>query len=242
MTEASDTLEKKTSTVGRLLPHTFAKIVARDDPSSTRVLKAGEKGELLIGGYSVMKKYWNDDVRTSEARVTESLQESHTEGDGEIVWMRTGDEALVDADRYVTITGRIKDIIIRGGENVYPSEIENVLLQHPQILDASVVGLPDVRYGEVVAAFIRVRASMAVAEGDVDEGAHRSDAGLQKTSDMTASDDVRTWVQDRLSKMLVPKHVFYVASMPLTATGKVEKYKLRAMGLDLLDRQSRQGD
>ncbi|KFY79918.1 hypothetical protein V499_01176 [Pseudogymnoascus sp. VKM F-103] len=215
MTTSSDTLEQKLNTVGGMLPHTFAKIVSRDDP--TRTLRYGEKGELLISGYCVMAGYWKDESRTSEA-----LNEENCPGEKKErkIWFRTGDEALIQPDGYIRITGRIKDIIIRGGENIYPPEIENVLLQHPLILNASIVGLPDVIYGEVVAAFI-------IVKGDGNEEHGAAAGSLSK-------DSVRGWVQARLSKMLVPKHIFWVLQMPLTASGKIEKYKLKDFGVQWL--------
>lgn len=172
-----------------------------------------------------MKGYYQDPKRTAEALVTD--------GNGK-VWLRSGDEALVDEEGFVRITGRIKDIIIRGGENIYPPEIENVLLQHEMVGNASVVGLPDLRYGEVIAAFVVVKEGVKVVEvenGDkngVDDAVEVEGATLRKT-------DVQSWVADRLSKMMVPKHVFWIDKMPLTASGKIEKYKLRELGIRILD-------
>ena len=236
MTKISDPLDKKLFTVGQLMPHTIAKVVARNDPTQT--LKLGEKGELMIGGYSVMKMYWNDEVRTSEARIVESLtQESGpinraTVQDKPLVWMRTGDEGLIDNEGYVRITGRIKDIIIRGGENIYAPEIENILLQNPHISQACVVGIPDNVYGEVIAAFVIVHDGVVVE--DAGTGSHIEHHETTSETMKMTPDIIRAWVQTRASKMLVPKYVFWAASLPLTATGKVEKYKMRELGIDLL--------
>jgi acyl-CoA synthetase (AMP-forming)/AMP-acid ligase II len=145
MTRTDDPIQKRIDTVGRLLPHLEARIV---DPSDhSRTLGLGEKGELAVSGYSVMKEYWGDPERTAASMLVDSTDPSRR-------WMLTGDEATMDAEGYVTITGRIKDIIIRGGENIHPLEIENCLIAHDAVREASVVGLPDAKYGEVVAAFI----------------------------------------------------------------------------------------
>jgi acyl-CoA synthetase (AMP-forming)/AMP-acid ligase II len=127
-----------------------------------------------------------------------------------LIFDQTGDEALIDEDGYIRITGRIKDLIIRGGENIHPLEIENVILAHPGVADVSVVGLPDEKYGESVAAFV-----IKKEESDVTE------------------DGVREWVKERLSRHLVPKYVFWVDGFPKTASGKVQKFKLRDLGVKL---------
>lgn len=220
-TASTDSLEQKLNTVGRMLPHTSARIVARDDPTQT--LRIGDKGELLISGYAVMEGYWKDEKRTSEAFVFEEKEDGSKK-----IWLRSGDEALFQPDGYIQITGRIKDIILRGGENIYPPEIENVLLQHPMVLNASVVGLPDPKYGEIVAAFVILKDGIRGIEDKEEEVDHQS-AGI------TASkESIRSWVQDSLPKMLVPKFVFWIETMPLTASGKIEKYKLRELGIQLL--------
>ncbi|KAK0130304.1 hypothetical protein ONS96_000825 [Cadophora gregata f. sp. sojae] len=227
MTVPTDKLSQKLNTVGQMLPHTSLKIVARDD--ATKTLHRGEKGELLISGYCVMKGYWEDEKRTSGAFVVE-----HRKGD-ERVWLRSGDEAMVDEDGYIRITGRIKDIIIRGGENIYPPEIENVLLQHPLVGNASVVGLPDERYGEVIAAFIVVKNHVRTEGKGVNGSKHALEvepASNDAPPLSLSKEDIQQWVRERLSKMMVPKHVFWVEKMPLTASGKIEKYKLRQLAID----------
>jgi acyl-CoA synthetase (AMP-forming)/AMP-acid ligase II len=170
MTTTNDPIEKRIDSVGRLLPHVCAKVV---DPSNwSRTLEIGERGELAVSGYLIMKGYWGDVARTEEV-----LQ---PDADG-VLWMHTGDEASMDEEGYIKITGRIKDLIIKGGENIHPLEVENCLFAHPAVSEVSVVGLPDERYGEVVAAFV-VR--------------HTEDEG-----NVTA-DEVRNWVREKLSHHL----------------------------------------
>ena len=167
MTRTDDPLEKRTDTVGRLLPHVEAKVVDVQDKHKT--LGIGERGELAVAGYPVMKEYWGDPEKTAEVMIPDAR-------DPRKVWMLTGDEASMDAEGYVAITGRIKDLIIRGGENIHPLEVENCLLAHEDVFEVSVVGLPDEKYGEVVAAFVHPK-----------EG-----SGLQ-------AEGVRKWVREKLS-------------------------------------------
>lgn len=167
MTRTDDPLEKRTDTVGRLLPHVEAKIVDIHDRS--RTLGIGERGELAVSGSLLMKEYWGDPTKTAEAMIPD-------QDDPKKLWMLTGDEAEMDAEGYVKITGRIKDLIIRGGENIHPLEVENCLLSHDDVGQSSVVGLPDEKYGEVVAAFV----------------VPRQGSGL-------TADSVRTWVREKLS-------------------------------------------
>jgi acyl-CoA synthetase (AMP-forming)/AMP-acid ligase II len=170
MTTTDDPIEKRIDSVGRLLPHVSAKVV---DPCDwSRTLDVGERGELAVSGYLLMKGYWGDVSRTEEV-----LQ---PDADG-VLWMHTGDEASMDEEGYIKITGRIKDLIIKGGENIHPLEVENCLFAHPAVSEISVVGLPDERYGEVVAAFI-VR--------------HTGDEGK------VTVDEVRSWVRGKLSHHL----------------------------------------
>ncbi|KAL8801150.1 MAG: hypothetical protein Q9182_004655 [Xanthomendoza sp. 2 TL-2023] len=217
MTGVDDSLERRVDSVGKLLPHVEAKIV---DPSNRgRVLPVGEKGELAVSGYLVMKRYWDDEEKTKEATIPDESGK---------IWMHTGDEALLSPSDYLHITGRIKDLIIRGGENIHPLEIENCLLSHPQIADASVVGLPDDRYGEVVAAFI-VRA----AGGKAENGENGTSATL------LTEEDVREWVREKAGHWLVPKHIFWLPDYPKTASGKIQKFKLREHGVRVLRERER---
>ncbi|KAL8679062.1 MAG: hypothetical protein Q9186_004649 [Xanthomendoza sp. 1 TL-2023] len=206
MTGVDDPLARRVDSVGKLLPHVEAKIV--DPRDRGRVLPVGERGELAVSGYLVMKGYWDDEAKTNEVMIPDE--------NGKI-WMHTGDEALLSPNGYLHITGRIKDLIIRGGENVHPLEIENCLLSHPQISDASIVGLPDERYGEVVAAFV-VRAAVVVP---MEKGKGKSGGNTLLTEE-----DVREWVRKNAGHWL--------DDYPKTASGKIQKFKLRAEGVRLL--------
>lgn len=170
MTTTDDPIEKRIDSVGRLLPHVKAKVVDPSDWSGT--LDVGQRGELAVSGYLLMKGYWNDEDRTGEVLKPD---------DDGVLWMHTGDEASMDEDGYIKITGRIKDLIIKGGENIHPLEVENCLFAHEKVQEVSVVGLPDERYGECVAAFI-VR--------------HKG-----KEQELTI-DEVRDWVKTKLSHHL----------------------------------------
>ncbi|MEO7069537.1 MAG: AMP-binding protein [Nostocoides sp.] len=187
-TRTDDSFERKVGTVGRVCPHLEIKVV---DPVTDETLPRGEPGEFCTKGYSVMLGYWNDPEKTAEVLV-----------DG---WMHTGDLAVMDDNGYVQITGRIKDMVIRGGENVYPREIEEFLYTHPDIQDAQVVGVPDAKYGEELCAWIRLR-----------EGA----------APLTA-EDVRAFATGKLAQYKVPRYVQIVDSFPMTVTGKVRKVEMR---------------
>ncbi|KAF2714481.1 acyl-CoA synthetase/AMP-acid ligase-like protein II [Pleomassaria siparia CBS 279.74] len=202
MTTTDDPIEKRIDSVGRLLPHVTAKVVAPSDWA--RTLDVNQRGELAVSGYLVMKGYFGDEARTREVLVPDE--------DG-VLWMHTGDEALMDEEGYVKITGRIKDLIIKGGENIHPLECENCLFAHPAVSEVSVVGLPDERYGEVVAAFV-VKHKGAKEE--------------------IAAQEIREWVRTRLSHHLVPKYVFWVDNYPKTASGKIQKFKLKELGIKLI--------
>ena len=188
MTPRTSSVEQRSQTVGVLLPEVEARIV---DPETGRVRAAGERGELCTRGYHVMKGYYNNPEATRAA----------IDADG---WLRTGDEASVDADGYFRITGRIKDLIIRGGENIAPKEIEDRLREHPAVADAYVYGVADAFFGEAVAAAIRLKL--------------QSQAG---------SEDMIAWCASSLAKFKVPKYVRFVQDFPMTASGKIQKYKLR---------------
>ena len=188
-----DPLDKRTSTVGRIAPHLEAKVV---DPMGNTV-RIGETGELWTRGYSVMRGYWEDDARTSEAIV-----------DG---WMRTGDLATIDADGYCNIVGRLKDMLIRGGENIYPREVEEFLFRHPKIQSVQVFGVPDEKYGEEVCAWIVVRPGETLTE-----------------------EEVRAFCQGQIAHYKVPRYIRFVDDMPMTVTGKVQKFIMRERMVDEL--------
>ena len=201
MTTTDDPLPKRIDSVGKLLPHVEAKIISPTPPHT--LLPIGQRGELAVSGYLVMKGYWDDPARTADVMIPDDTGK---------VWMHTGDEAEMDSEGYIKITGRIKDIIIRGGENIHPLEVENCLLAHPGVREVSVAGVPDERYGEVVGAFI-------VTHGD----------GL-------GYEEAREWVREKLSGHLAPKYVFWVDGFPKTASGKIQKFKLKSDALELLKR------
>ncbi|MCJ1276579.1 hypothetical protein MMC21_004385 [Puttea exsequens] len=200
MTTTDDPMKKRVDSVGRLLPHVEAKVV--NPVNRSQILPVDQKGELAVHGYLVMKEYWGAPDRTAEVMIPD---------DTDKVWMYTGDEAEMDAEGYVKITGRIKDIIIKGGENIHPLEVENCLFAHPSVQEVSVVGLPDEWYGEVVAAFVIPHQGASVKV-----------------------EDVRSWVREKLSYHLVPKYVFWADSYPKTASGKIQKFKLKEEGLKLI--------
>jgi acyl-CoA synthetase (AMP-forming)/AMP-acid ligase II len=220
MTTPDDPLEKRLDSVGRLLPHVEAKVVSVTDRS--QILPVGEKGELAVSGYLVMKGYWGDKERTEEVMVVERDEQTGKEK----VWMHTGDEALMDADGYVKITGRIKDLIIRGGENIHPLEVENVLFAHPAVSEVSVVGLPDEKYGECVAAFVIVHKGVVVEDDAPDR--------VEKSTKVLTKAELRTWVRENLSHHLVPKYIFWATEYPKTASGKIQKFKLKDEGVKLV--------
>ncbi|THY05287.1 acyl-CoA synthetase/AMP-acid ligase-like protein II [Aureobasidium pullulans] len=205
MTTTDDPMWARLETVGKLLPHVEAKVVDLDG----KVVAPGVRGELAVAGYLVMKGYWGDEARTQEA--------IRPDEEGKL-WMYTGDEASMDQDGYVRITGRIKDLIIRGGENIHPLEIENAILALPSVTDVSVVGLPDPKYGEVVSAFIMPKNMNA---GDEEK--------------LKTAKEIKTWVKETLSPHLVPKYIFWADGWPKTASGKIQKFKLRETGMRLAE-------
>ncbi|KAI0101295.1 acetyl-CoA synthetase-like protein [Daldinia grandis] len=214
MTAPTDPDDRRTSTVGRAMPHTTLKIVAPGDRS--RIVPRGKCGELAVSGYLLMKGYWNDEARTGEDLARDQ--------DGRL-WMYTGDEARMDRDGFVEITGRIKDLIIRGGENIHPLEVEIALVGHPRVREASVVGVQDERYGEVIGAFVAVHTGVKTLEdGEVDGG----------KAEALSKDEVRDWVRRQLSGHLVPKYVFWTDDFPKTASGKIQKFKLRDVAKESL--------
>ena len=186
-TDCDDPVERRVSTVGRVQPHVEVKIV---DPDG-RTVPRGETGELCTRGYSVMLGYWNDEQRTAEA----------VDADG---FMYTGDLAVMDEEGYGAIVGRIKDMVIRGGENVYPREIEDYLYTHPKVADVQVVGVPDARYGEEICAWIRLGAGEALS-----------------------AEEVIAYCRGQIAHYKIPRYVRFVEAFPLTVTGKVQKYLIR---------------
>lgn len=247
MTSPSDPLDKRTGTIGKVMPHTRVKIV--DPADRSKILPIGERGELAASGYLVMQGYWGDEAKTKEVRILEpdtdlgreenalgepAVAESNGEaGGGGRWWMYSGDEASMSSDGYVTITGRIKDLIIRGGENIHPLEIENVLFQHPLIAEASVVGVPDPKLGEAVCAFVVARAGVATVD-DPTFGEDGFAVSESQGQPLLRKEDVRAWVLSHLSKHLVPKYIFWTDDYPKTASGKIQKYKLRDAAKDLI--------
>lgn len=229
MTRPSDSLALRCATVGTAMPHTSVKIV--DPLDRSRVVPVGERGELAAAGYLVMKGYYGDPAKTAEVRVEDEV-------DGR-VWLYSGDEAEMDAGGYVRITGRIKDLIIRGGENIHPLEIEDCLFQMPGVKEASVVGLPDEKLGECVAVFIIRRQDWAVQGGNEmpAQRTAKSAAAAAEGANVLTRDDVRLWVREKLSSHLVPKYIFWVDEYPKTASGKIQKFKLQEQAKKLLEEQ-----
>jgi fatty-acyl-CoA synthase len=189
-----DPLEKRVATVGRIHPHVQVKII--DDHG--RVVPRGTSGELCTRGYSVMLGYWGEDEKTRE-----DIDKSG--------WMHTGDLAVIDEEGYCDIVGRVKDMIIRGGENIYPREIEEYLFQHPKIQEAAVFGIPDEKFGEAVVAWIRLN------EGE--------------TAD---AEEIRQYCNEQIAYYKVPKHFVIVDEFPMTVTGKIQKFKMRERSINEL--------
>jgi fatty-acyl-CoA synthase len=202
-TTADDDMERRVSTVGRVGPHLEVKVV---DPESGLVLPRGSHGELCTRGYSVMLGYWNEPAKTAEA-----IDAAR--------WMHTGDLAVMDEAGYLNIVGRIKDLIIRGGENVYPREVEEFLYGHPEIEDVQVIGVPDVKYGEELCAWVKVRSGSELS-----------------------TEQVREFCIGKIAHYKVPRYVRFTDGFPMTVTGKVQKFKMREtsvaeLGLEAADRE-----
>ena len=189
-----DPLEKRVSTVGRVLPHVQVKIVDGDG----RVVARGERGELCTRGYSVMRGYWGDAEKTAAS----------IDNGG---WMHTGDLATLDDEGYCNIVGRVKDMIIRGGENVYPREIEEYLFRHPKVQDVAVFGVPDTRFGEAVAVWIKLR-----------------------DGESASVDEIRAFCDGQIAHYKIPAYVRFVEGFPLTVTGKIQKFMMRDAMVDEL--------
>jgi fatty-acyl-CoA synthase len=199
-TGADDDLDRRTSTVGRVHPHLEVKVV---DPATGLTVPRGGTGEFCTRGYSVMLGYWNEPEKTAE--VIDAAR-----------WMHTGDLAVMDADGYLNIVGRIKDMVIRGGENVYPREIEEFLYTHPDVVDAQVIGVPDERYGEELMAWVRLR-----------EGA-----------EPLTAETLREFCAGKLAHYKVPRYVKVVEEFPMTVTGKIRKVEMRQVSVEELGLQS----
>ena len=195
MTLPNDSLERRTETVGRAMPWVEIKIVDEDG----RVVATGEKGEICTRGYSVMRGYWNDPERTAET----------IDAAG---WLHSGDLATMDEEGYVRIVGRIKDMIIRGGENIYPREVEEFLYQHPAISEVQVFGIPDERMGEQVCAWVQLNEGMTLTE-----------------------DELKAYCKDQITHFKIPKHVRFVTEYPMTVTGKIQKFVMRDQMVEMLE-------
>lgn len=195
-TTTTDSLAARVGSVGRVSAHLTIRIV---DPATGEILPRGQAGELQTLGYSVMKGYWNNPEKTAET----------IDGEG---WIHTGDIGVMDQDGYVQITGRIKDMVIRGGENIYPREVEEFLYTHPDIVDAQVVGVPDEKFGEELMAWIRIK------------------AGAQAPT----AESLREFCEGKIAHYKIPRYVKVIDEFPMTVTGKVRKVELREQAVDLL--------
>ncbi|MHB0774166.1 AMP-binding protein [Halomonas sp. WWR20] len=197
-TQTDAPLEKRVTTVGTIHPHLEVKLV---DPVTGAVVARGAKGELCTRGYSVMLGYWENPQATAKAI-------------DDAGWMHTGDLAEMDAEGYVAITGRIKDMIIRGGENIYPREVEDFLYTHPAVSDVQVIGVPDEKYGEEVMAWVKLVAGQCLDE-----------------------EQLREFCRDRIAHYKIPRYVKFVETFPMTVTGKIQKYKMREVAIHELGGQ-----
>jgi fatty-acyl-CoA synthase len=195
-TRADDSIDRRVSTVGRVGPHLEVKIV---DPETGRTVPRGQPGELCTRGYSVMLGYWEEPDKTAEA-----IDAAR--------WMHTGDLGVMDDEGYVNITGRIKDMVIRGGENIYPREVEELLYTHPDVLDAQVIGVPDEKYGEELMVWVRMR-----------DGA-----------DPLTVDGVREFCTGQIARYKIPRYVHVTEEFPMTVTGKIRKIEMREKSIGLL--------
>jgi fatty-acyl-CoA synthase len=198
-TAADDPVDKRVGTVGRIHPHVEAKVI---DPETGRIVPREVPGELCTRGYLVMLGYWENEQATAEA----------IDAAG---WMHTGDLATMDQDGYANIVGRIKDMVIRGGENVYPREVEEFLYGHPAISDVQVIGVPDERYGEELCAWVRLKEGQSVS-----------------------GDELREWCRGKIASFKIPRYWRFVDAFPMTVTGKVQKFKMRETSIAELDLES----
>ena len=184
--------DKRVGTVGRVLPHTEIKII---DPESGQTVPRGEKGELCTRGYCVMLGYWNDEEKTKDA-----IDAAR--------WMHTGDLAIMDEEGYLNIVGRIKDMLIRGGENVYPREIEEFLFQHPKVSDVQVIGVPDKKFGEEVMAWVKLK------EGET-----------------CTADEIKDFCKGKITHFKIPRYIKFTEDFPMTVTGKIRKVEMREISI-----------
>jgi fatty-acyl-CoA synthase len=194
-----DSLERRTQTVGKVMPELAIHII---DPITQEILPVNTPGELCVRGYNVMRGYYRNVQATVEALITL---------DGQSGWLRTGDQATIDNAGYVRITGRIKEIIIRGGENIAPKEVEDCLRQFEKIADVYVYSLPSARYGEEIAAAVRLKLGVSCI-----------------------AEEVRAYCEGRLARFKIPRYIRFVTDFPVTASGKVQRYRLREMHLATL--------
>lgn len=199
LTDPDDSLERRTTTVGCNLPHQEVKIV---DIKSRRTLPLGERGEICFRGYHIMQEYFGDDEATSRT------VDEHG-------WLASGDLGVMDADGYVRITGRLKEMIIRGGENIYPREIEDVLYTHPSVAEAAVFGVPDHYYGEEIMAWIQLRENESASEVDI-----------------------RDFLKPRIAHFKIPHYLWFVDEFPMTVTGKLQKFRMREIATEKLNSDS----
>ncbi|MEW5978468.1 MAG: AMP-binding protein [Acidobacteriota bacterium] len=197
-TRTEDSIERRVTTVGKALPHTEVKIV---DPVNNRILPRGEQGELCVRGYLVMKGYYRNRAASREAIDSDA-------------WLHTGDLAVMDSDGYVKITGRSRDMIIRGGENIYPREIEEFLYTHPKVSDVQVIGIPDRKYGEEVMAWVKLK------EGETATG-----------------EDLRAFCRGRIAHFKIPRFFKFVSEYPMTISGKIQKFRMREIAIEELGLQ-----
>jgi fatty-acyl-CoA synthase len=202
MTARTDSLARRVGTVGRVHPHVEVKVI---DPATGAMVPHGTPGELCTRGYSVMIGYWNDEAATK----------SSIDPAG---WMHSGDLATMDADGYVNVVGRIKDVIIRGGENISPREVEELLHAHPGVSEAQVIGEPSAKYGEEVMAWVRPRPGVSLTE-----------------------EELRAHCTGRIATCKLPRYWKFVSAFPTTVTGKVQKFRMREMAVEELGLQAAAG-
>jgi fatty-acyl-CoA synthase len=192
MSSTDDSLDLRVSTIGRPMPHTEMKIV---EPKTGKMVSRNETGEICARGYMIMRGYYNNPVATDQTVDEEG-------------WLHTGDLGTLDDDDYCKITGRLKDMVIRGGENIYPREIEEFLYTHPLISDVQVIGVPDKKYGEELMAWIKL-----------------------KTGTSSTPEEIRAFCEGKIARFKIPKYIKFVDEFPMTVSGKIQKYKMRDISI-----------